>query len=218
MWILTSLSRPRELQRMAASYRWTDETVVLALYEKDPMLGEYMMGAWPKSWQTAVVAMPGNGPTYNALLEMKPKEPFYGFLADDILLDTPGMLKELEREAGQWNIAYSNEGHQCERLATMPCIGGDLVREVGYLAPPHIVHWAIDDVWTAIGRKLDRLRYRADLRYTHLNPIWGTAPDDKTYRLARQRSFGYQDIFRAWQVGGELDRIVARVNQGATHG
>ena len=152
------------------------------------------------------------------MLKRYPHEKCYGFLADDAILDEQGMLRMLEVEAADWNLAYANDKHHGAAIPTMPCLGGDLVRAVGYLSPPHIIHWGIDCCWYEIGKRLDALRYQPHLTYEHQNPVWGTAPDDRTYRLARQRSFGYTDYFRAWVFGGELEVAVARAKEqrGAT--
>ena len=212
MWILTSLGRPDRIHALVDSYAWGNESqVLLTLYEKDPRLPEYTAQHWPAGWGIEVVPMLGNGPTYNEMLRRYPSEHCYGFLADDARLDVPGMLNELEIAAGDWNVAYANDQHHGESIPTMPCLGGELVRAVGYLSPENIVHWGIDCCWCEIGKRVDALNYRADLTYTHDNPVWGTAPDDRTYALARQRSFGYTDYFRAWVHGGELKRTVARV-------
>jgi hypothetical protein len=212
MWILSSLSRADRIRNLVDSYAWGGESqVVLALYEKDPHLHEYLSQKWPFGWITEIVPMLGNGPTYNEIMRRYPDEPCYGFLADDTLLDVPKMLASLEREAGGWNVAYANDQHHGADIPTMPCLGGDLVRAVGYLSPADMTHWGIDVIWGELGKRLDVLRYRPDLTYTHRNPVWGTAPDDRTYALARQRSFGYRDIFRGWQHGGDMKRAIARV-------
>lgn len=214
MWLLTSMGRPDRIRQLVNSYTWGSESrVVVVLYEKDPRAAEYIDAPWPPGWKVETVPMLGNGATYNEMLRRYPDEKHYGFLADDQLLDTPGMLRNLARHAGDWHIAYANDQHHGETIPTMPCIGGDLVRAVGYLSPPNIVHWGIDCAWHEIGRRLGALRYQSDLKYTHLNPVWGTAPDDKTYKLARQRSFGYNDYLRAFIHGGECDRAVKRVHQ-----
>ena len=142
-----------------------------------------------------------------------PDERCYGFLADDAVLDIQGMLRMLEDAAGAWNVAYANDKHHGATIPTMPCMGGELVRAVGYLSPDCLVHWAIDGAWYQIGERLGALRYFEQLTYTHLNPIWGTAPDDATYQKARMASFGYEQLFRGWMVGGELDRAIARVKE-----
>lgn len=212
MWILTSMGRPERIRQLVASYAWGFHApVLLVLYEKDAKLSEYLSQRWPASWRVETVPMLGNGPTYNEILARYPNESTYGFLADDVILEVPGMLRQLEESAGHWHVSYPNDKHHGESIPTMPCIGGDLVRAVGYLAASDFVHWAIDTMWGEIGKQLGLLSYRPDLTYTHLNPIWGTAPDDRTYALARQRSFGYQDIFRAWLTGGEFAKVRERV-------
>lgn len=211
MWLLTSRGRPDRLRAVADGYFWGSESRVhLVLWEGDPRLHEYIHQQWPASWRIDTVPMEGNGPTYNEMLRRHPAEKCYGFLADDALLGVQGMLHDMERAAGAWDIAYSNDQHHGPDLPTMPCIGGDLARAVGYLAPPMLMHWAIDNVWGEIGRKLDCLRYMERLTYTHNNPVWGTAKDDATYKKARQNSFGWDSVLRAWTIN-ELPKAVQRV-------
>lgn len=213
MWILTSLGRPDRIRAVVESYQWGAESrVLLTLWEKDPRLAEYAVQTWPESWSVETVPMRGNGPTYNEILRRYPNEKCYGFLADDALLDVQGMLRMLEEKAGAWCVSYANDKHHGEEIPTMPCIGGELARSIGYLAPAGIVHWAIDNAWYEIGKRVDGLRYCPELTYTHLNPVWGTAPDDDTYKRARLLSFGYHDLFRAWVHGGELAAAVRRVD------
>ncbi len=184
---------------------------MLTLWEGDERLAEYLAQTWPENWKVETVPMRGNGPTYNEMLKRYPNERCYGFLADDAILDEQGMLRMLEVEAEDWNLAYANDKHHGAAIPTMPCMGGDLVRAVGYLSPKVLMHWGIDCAWYEIGKRVDGLRYRADLTYTHLNPVWGTAPDDRTYERARALSFGYQDLFRGWLHGGEMEAAVRRV-------
>lgn len=212
-WILTSMGRPDRIRAVVDTYDWGAEKVILALYAKDKRLPEYLAQAWPDSWTVETVPMVGNGPTYNEILARYPRERCYGFLADDAVLDVQGMLRILETGADDWNIAYANDQHWGVNLPTMPCLGGELVRAVGYLAPPHLVHWAIDTAWGELGKKLGNLVYFHHLTYTHLNPVWGTAPDDPTYIAGRARSFGWQDILRGWMLGGEMMRAVERVQR-----
>lgn len=198
---------------MAAAYFWgTESPVWLVLWEGDPRLKEYLHEQWPASWRVHTVPMEGNGPTYNEMLRLHPSEPHYGFLADDATLDVQGMLGELERAADQWNVAYANDQHHGEKLPTMPCLGGDLVRAVGYLAAPNLLHWAIDNMWGELGRVLDCLRFQSRLTYTHRHPLFGTANDDATYRASRMNSFGYEQIFRSWYIN-ELPKAAARVRR-----
>lgn len=211
MWILTSLGRPDRIRAVVDSYQWGSESqVMLTLWEKDERIEEYRAQTWPENWMLETVPMRGNGPTYNEVLRRYPNEQCYGFLADDTVLDVQGMLRMLEQAAEQWNVAYANDKHHGAAIPTMPCLGGDLVRSVGYLSPAVLMHWGIDCAWYEIGKRLDALRYFEDLTYTHLNPCWGTAPDDRTYRRARELSFGYHDLFRGW-LHNEMMRAVHRV-------
>lgn len=218
MWILSSLGRPDRIREVIDGYEWGDERVILALAEKDEKLRDYLGCRYPFSWTTEIVPMLGNGPTYNEILRRYPDEACYGFLADDAILVTPMMLRGLEDEAGAWNIAYANDGHWGAQLPTMPCLGGELVRAVGYLAPPTLIHWAIDTAWGELGKRLECLRYREDLRYEHRNPVWGSAKDDSTYQSARANSVDWQRLLRAWMIN-DMPRAIERVklSKGGSH-
>ena len=212
MWIFTSLSRPDRIKQTVDSYQWGGEsTVLLTLWSGDKRLPEYLAQEWPANWRREIVDVRGNGPTYNEILRRYPDEKCYGFLADDVLLEVPDMLGLLELAAGDWNVAYANDQHHEDRICTMPCIGGELVRAVGYLAPPQIIHAAIDCAWHEIGRQLGTLRFFRNLRYTHLHPIFGTAELDYTYLAAQQASAFYEQLFRGWMFGGELQAALERV-------
>lgn len=220
MWILTSLSRPRQLRRMMQSYEWTGEDVMLVLYSGDPEFLKYGWAAWPgypDSWRMEMVDILGNGPTYNEIFRRYPDETFYGFLADDVLLNVPGMLRDLEAAAGRWNISYANDQHHEDRICTMPCIGGDLARAVGYLAPKNIMHMSIDCAWHEIGHKLGALRYFPHLTYTHLHPLWGTAEWDETYAQAQRNSVFHEQLLRSWMFGGEMEAAIERVKSATQH-
>jgi hypothetical protein len=211
MWILTSLGRPDRIRKVVESYDWEGQSrVILALYQLDKRLQEYLDQKWPASWQVKIVTVRGNGPTYNAIFEMYPNERQYGFLADDAILDEQGMLRQLEVSAGDWNVAYANDKHWGEKLPTMPCLGGELVRAIGYLSPPCLMHYAIDNAWGLIGEQLGVLRYRSELTYTHLNPVWGTAKDDSTYQWARNLSPEWERLYRGWVVN-DLPKALERV-------
>ena len=213
MWILSSLSRPDRIREVVDCYQWDtgESRVVLALYAGDKRISEYLKADWPSNWNIDVVPMLGNGPTYNEILERYPDEKCYGFLADDAILDHQGMLVTLEDQAGDWNVAYANDGYHKDAICTMPCMGGELVRAVGYLAPRNFVHMSIDCVWHVIGQKLGALRYQPHLTYTHKHPLFGRAKVDDTYLRAQMVSVGHDQALRGFVYGGELDRIAGEV-------
>lgn len=210
IWIFSSLGRPDRIRQVVDSYNWTGQPVHLVLYEGDKRLPEYAKQKWPDMWKLDIVPMLGNGPTYNEMLRRYPNELCYGFLADDAVLEVPNMLSQLELEADSWNIAYANDKHWGDKLPTMPCLGGELVRAVGYLAPEYLMHWAIDTAWGELGKRLGNLRYRGDLTYSHYNPVWGSAPDDETYREARRNATDWQQLLRSWMVN-DMPLAIERV-------
>lgn len=213
MWILSSYGRHDRIRKVVDSYAWTDEKVILALCVTDKRAGEYLAQSWPAQFRIEIVNVEFNGPTYNEILRLYPDEPNYGFLADDAILEVPGMLLELERAAGDWNVAYANDQHHKDTNATMPCIGGELVRAAGYLAPPKFMHWAIDNVWHEIGRRLGVLRYFEQLTYRHEHPFFGFGALDKTYVRTQVASMGWENFWRQWLFDGGVDQVMDNVQR-----
>lgn len=210
MFILSSMGRPEKCREVAQSYAW-DVPVILALWANDPTLRDYMAIQWPEGWSVEVVGCRYNGPTYNEILRRHPDEKCYGFLADDAFLEVPGMLAMLEEAAGDWNIAYANDKHHRDQIATMPCLGGELVRAVGYLGPPKLNHWAIDTAWTHLGRELEILRFFEQLTYDHRHPMFGKVERDATYSASELASMGWEQYLRQWMMDGEMEGAISRV-------
>jgi len=136
---------------------------------------------WPNLWKfydsdakTCVEAL-------NEFFQLVPEEPFYGFIADDIVLRTKGGLDHLQALATPFFVAYPNDTIQRERLCTHFCIGGDLVRLMGWLAYPKLEHGHLDVVWHALAGNSGLLRYAPQVIFQHKHYLTGLAPHDETY-------------------------------------
>lgn len=114
-------------------------------------------------------------------------------LDDDHWPKTPGWdalyLNALERLGGT-GVVYGNDLFQRDRLPTAPGISTDIVRELGWYAPPELQHWYCDNFWLELGKRSGRLTYLPDVIIEHRNVQAGKAPDDATYQaggLNRER-------------------------------
>jgi hypothetical protein len=115
----------------------------------------------------------------------------YGWLADDNHPRTPGWDKQLEAAAGDWNLAYANDGWNSlsgngeelfrngHDLSSGLCWGGKLVRTVGWWALPGVRQAGIDTAWTEIVRPLNLHRYLPDVTVEHWNWRSGKRPFDQ---------------------------------------
>ena len=79
-------------------------------------------------------------------------------------------------------IVYGDDGINGMNLPTHPFIGGDLVRKVGYIAPPDVNHWYVDNFWKELGMAMDCLDYMPGIKTNHHHFINGKAKEDSTYK------------------------------------
>jgi len=151
------------------------------LDEDDPALGEYRKIDYPSWWVVHVGAPVGLGGVYKWVFETFPDASYYGFLGDDLIPRTKHWDGKLIEAAGTGAISYGDDGNWGEKLATHPCIGGDLVRRMGWLCYPGLNKLFIDTVWHTIGAKLGRLHYLPDVKLEHMHYLFGKAEHDETY-------------------------------------
>jgi hypothetical protein len=62
-------------------------------------------------------------------------------------------------------------------------IPGDMVRAVGYWAPPYTTLRGIDTFWEAVGRRTDRYRQSLDVLLEHRHWMNSKRPKDDTDRV-----------------------------------
>jgi len=57
-------------------------------------------------------------------------------------------------------------------------------------------HWFVDDEIVTAAKQRGVWGFAKDAVIEHLHPIWGTAPEDETYRLGYERSEADREIFK----------------------
>jgi hypothetical protein len=107
-----------------------------------------------------------------------------GFMGDDHRPRTTGWdqryVEEL-RDLGS-GIVYGDDLIQRAALPTQAAMTADIVRELGYMAPPGLVHLYVDNFWRDLGNRTGCLRYVPDAVVEHLHPIAGKGDVDDGYR------------------------------------
>lgn len=159
---------------------YVDETV--GAYEGIRLPANWALHAEPK-WGSL-------GASMRWCLAQYPDATQYGWLADDTVPRTHGWDRELEEAAGDWGLSYAADlwfseddywASQLElgtHLSSGLCWGGDLVRTVGWWAPPGLRQAGIDTAWTAIVSELGLARYTPDVIVEHKNWRTGKRPAD----------------------------------------
>ena len=162
MWLLPTRNRPKAMEATIEAMRLTGEIPEVAVMVDGPM---YQID-WPKHWH--IHESYGHlemQRSLNALYRLYPHEKTYGLLTDQSRPQTPGWASKLEAAAGDGLIAMCNTTKNRVnprtglRRVTTTCTGGDLIRAIGWVWPPFVVHLYGDDAWEDIGYALNVIRY-----------------------------------------------------------
>jgi hypothetical protein len=183
--ICPSRSRPHNVRALLDSWEVTnaDAELLVVVDDDDPSLSGYL------ALQSRVRIEVNDfarrlGPILNAFaVPAAAKYDVIGFLGDDNRPRTPGWDHALARALGDRpGIAYGNDLIQGEKLPTAAAVSAPIISELGYISPPGIKHFYIDNFWRRLGQDIDCLRYLPDVVIEHLHPGAGTAPWDERYQ------------------------------------
>jgi hypothetical protein len=103
---------------------------------------------------------------------------------DDCIVTTEGwdaILAAPIKERG-YGISYGNDTMQGEELPTKVMISTNIVKGLGYFAPPVLKHLFADNFWKALGIELGALDYFPEVMMEHWHHMNGKAPLDENYR------------------------------------
>ena len=193
VWIIPSRTRPHNLRRLVAACSETLMTTraLLRLDDDDPLLRDYLR--METDWEIVVDKRVPLSEVYN---EVFPRHlDWYGFLADDVLPETLNWDSTLIDAAGPDGMAYGDDGiHQAP---THFVLGGDLVRDIGWLALPGLDRLYIDTVWKDIATDREVLRYLPDVKITHLHFSNRRAMRDAIYRKPTKDND--RALYEAWR-------------------
>lgn len=197
MWIVPTRCRPNNCQRLIAS-EW-NTGLVLCIDSDDPLMGAYV--SLPVRNSVMITGNPpgiGLAAIYNREFRALQDLPWFGIGADDMLPESPGWDLRLVNAAGRDGLAYGDDGRGPGHRPTHFVLGGDLVREIGWLALPGLQRLYIDTVWSDIARSRGVERYCADVKLTHVHFSTG-APMDAVYRKSPETKAHDLSVYTAWR-------------------
>ena len=142
-----------------------------------------------------------------------------GFMGDDHRPRTEGWdrayLDALD-DLGT-GIVYGNDLYQGERIPTQCAMTTDIIRTLGYMAPPDLKHMYVDNAWLALGRAMGRIRYLPDVVIEHMHPVAEKAEWDEGYARVNAPEVYRRDqaVYERWLMeslpaeAARLRRLVA---------
>ena len=198
MWFLPSRSRPQNIQRLISNLAGMTTLAIIFLDYDDPMLQGYWDLNWPLFWQTVKSDRMPLSEVYNNEFRLIPNLDWYGFLADDVVPETPDWDRLLVEAAGKDGLAFGDDGINGGSFATHFVLGGDLARSIGWLALPGLDRIYIDTVWNDIAVERGVRRYLPEVKLTHLHFSNRRALRDKTYnKYNKDRD---KSLYEAWAM------------------
>lgn len=164
----------------ATTHRTTTELLFL-VDDDDPELGTYCGSDLPIS--TGPRLAKGMGAALNrAAVAQATDCDVVGFLGDDHRLRTVNWDVRVEQTLHENpGVAYGNDLIHGPNLPTAAFVSSDLIRTLGYMSPPGLMHLYIDNFWLELGRATS-LHYLPDVTIEHLHPIAQKAEWDEGYR------------------------------------
>ena len=107
---------------------------------------------------------------------------FISFIGDDHLLQTYGwdkiLINPLLKKIG---ISYGNDLYKKEELPTCSVISSEIIKCLGYMAPPELKHSYIDKFWLDLGIAIGSINYFNDVVWEHIHPHNKKTEVDETY-------------------------------------
>lgn len=143
-------------------------------------------------------------------------QPFaIGFMGDDHRPQTAGWDQaylDALHELGT-GIVYGNDLLQGERLPTQVAMTADIVRRLGFMAPPVLHHMYVDNFWRDLGLGARCLKYLPGVVVEHLHPVAGKAEWSEGHRRVNAPEVQVRDrvAYEGFRADGSLARAVELV-------
>lgn len=137
-----------------------------------------------------------------------------GFMGDDHRPRTVGWdLKYLVAlRSLRTGFVYGDDKMQSERLPTQIAMTSNVVKALGYMAPPQLFHMFVDNFWLALGRSTGSIRYLPDVVVEHMHPVNGKSDWTEGHKRVNSAEVFRRDeeTFRAY-LRNDFDADVRKV-------
>ena len=106
------------------------------------------------------------------------------FMGDDHVVRTDGWDEKLYEPIKNrgFGISYGNDLFQGENLPTMVMMSTNIIKELGFMAPPKLIHLFMDNFWKVFGQVLGCLDYKGDVIVEHMHFMAGKSKVDAQYQ------------------------------------
>jgi len=218
--LVPTRGRPENIVELLQAFKDTnaEANLVIVCDEDDPKLEEYKAtGA-----NGLVYPREGKGmakPLNKAANELAYRYDFFAFMGDDHRPRTQGWDIAIQEELSKLGtgLAYGNDLIQGAGLPTAVFMTADIVRTLGGMVPPNMIHLYLDNFWLELGRDLNAITYREDVIIEHLHPIAGKAQWDEQYREVNAQEVYSADAiaFKQYMASDEYKHLIEELTDQA---
>ena len=164
--------------------------------DDDPCLESYLRLSMMPNWNIEIGRHGGLSEIYNQAFARHRDAEWYGVLCDDAVPETDYFDLKLIEAAGPNGMAIPS-GSDTTGPAPHFVLGGDLVREMGWVALPGLDRLYIDTVWLRIAQAKGVCRFLSDVVISHHHFSNGKAMMDKTYR--KPNKIRDRELYTEWE-------------------
>jgi hypothetical protein len=193
--IVPSRGRPEAAHELCRAFEETcvlDTQLVFAIDERDvgsihdyPFVNQTTTWWSPSSTMVEALNMRSADLVSGEMSEgLVPPSFAIGFMGDDHRPRTLGWDRAYVDALSDLGtgIVYGDDLFQGRRLPTQCAMTADIVRALGYMAPPALTHLYVDNFWLSLGEQAQCIRYLPDVVIEHRHPVVGKAQWDEGYQ------------------------------------
>lgn len=192
LYVVPTRGRPDNAVRLRRAFFATatlnDTELMFAVDEDDPRWHDYKRELPRVAVGPALSGM--NAVLNRHAVAMARHYDAIGFMGDDHVPQTHGwdaMLAARLTALGT-GIVYGDDLVQRANLPTAVCMTSDIIQELGYMAPPELVHMYLDNFWRDLGRAVGMIEYVPEVIIEHLHPVHPDAAKKSTWDDTYERA------------------------------
>lgn len=110
-------------------------------------------------------------------------------------------------------FVYGDDLLQGPNLPTQVAMTSDIVRALGWMAPPFLRHMYVDNSWKVLGEAIGRIRYLPDVVVEHMHPVAGKSEWTEGHIRVNDGAIYAADhaAFEAWRNGAAFVDAVGKL-------
>jgi hypothetical protein len=154
-----------------------------------------------------------NGTLNHVAVKYADQYKYISFMGDDHRIRTNGWDIVMTEKINGFGLAYGNDLFQKAALPTAITMSSNIIKSLGFMAPPKQKHMYLDNFWLDLGNKLEALHYMEDVIIEHLHfgakksEMDATYAETNTSEVYRADKVAY-DKYKADSMDSDIEKIL----------